>query len=83
VARHGCAGACLFNAVDADVMEAMMDYDDDSMCHACDGSGGGDYPCACLSCRGSGRARQRSGYDFGDFEGRDYTDEPCDAEVCW
>ena len=58
--------------------------DDDSMCHACDGSGGGDYPCACPNCGGSGRApRQRSGYDFGDTEERDYTDEPCDAEVCW
>lgn len=61
----------------------MEDDDDNSMCHACDGSGGGDYPCECPSCGGSGRARQRSGYDFGDAEERDYSDEPCNAEVVW
>lgn len=61
----------------------MMGDEDDNLCHACDGSGGGDYPCECPNCGGSGRARQSSGYDFGDAEDRDYADEPCDAEVCW
>jgi len=60
----------------------MID-DDDNLCPACNGSGGGGYPCECPSCGGSGRAPQRSGYDFGDDDEPDYGDEPCDAEVRW
>jgi DnaJ-class molecular chaperone len=60
-----------------------MTDDDDNLCPACDGSGGGGYPCECPSCGGSGRTPQRSGYDFVDADEPDYTDEPCNAEVCW
>ena len=57
--------------------------EDDSMCPRCDGSGGGDYPMHCPTCGGSGEVRRASGYDFGDADQTDYTDEPCDAEVRW
>ena len=57
--------------------------DDDSLCSRCDGSGGGDYPMRCQTCGGSGEVRRASGYDYTDADEADYTDEPCDAEVCW
>lgn len=53
------------------------------MCPRCDGSGG-DYPMHCQTCGGSGEVRRASGYDYAHAdEERDYTDEPCDAEVRW
>ena len=58
--------------------------DDDNLCPACDGSGGGDYPMHCPTCGGRGEVRRASGYDFADDDGgSDYGDEPCDAEVAW
>jgi len=58
--------------------------DDDNLCPACDGSGGGDYPMHCPTCGGRGEVRRASGYDFADDDGgSDYGDEPCDAEVRW
>jgi hypothetical protein len=59
-----------------------MTDEDDNLCPACDGSGGGDYPCECPSCGGSGQIRRPSRRDD-DGDEPDYGDEPCDAEVCW
>jgi hypothetical protein len=59
--------------------------DDDNLCPACDGSGGGGYPCECPSCGGSGQIRRRPSRrdeDGDEPDGwGDWTDN--NAEVRW
>jgi DnaJ-class molecular chaperone len=57
--------------------------DDDNLCPACDGSGGGDYPMHCMTCGGRGELRRATERDDGDDDTWDFGDEPCNAEVRW
>lgn len=60
-----------------------MTDDDDNMCPACDGSGGGGYPCECPSCGGSGMSGPWTP-DEPDDDDQDVIDwGSTDAEVLW
>lgn len=61
-----------------------MTDEEDNLCPACDGSGGGGYPCECPSCGGSGVARRWSRRDEDGDEPDNWGDfSDNNAEVRW